>query len=540
MAGVTITLTPRLGLQQWSQGSDSPSRAGFNTSLARIDSGAAIDDGTNAAALPTTGVGGQALSDGRYAQMVNGAYRQLFRRASGAWAQVGGNTWRETMFARADGALATDAAARVTSHPSLTNPGATENWDGSSLRGGRQAVGDLNTGQPGAMHVGDTTSPVDLAVRGRVFARTTANNQRGFVASAHGAGAGNLFSAVDPDGNIPWTVDAAGRMRSQASAAFGAASVGAGLPLVSAPGANDLSAGDFYAATGKPAVRYFRTQGDTNPIATVAQDKITLGRSDWAGGRVDVLGPSLWVEKQLQVQGAAAFAAGVGVGADLVVLGAATITGDGSMRDLTARDVKSSRAVTAATVTTTDALNAHGGRFYTVSDSGGVSVMARPPVQYSGTNLQSLRSPMISRREWRGAQAIYGSSGQYMSFDAVMPEDGWLHLTSEILMETDTGASNGFETMRGYWTFELWNAANTSRLAQPNADHAYTVATDDTSRQIYGLQDFTWEDFYTPRLTAGNLTIRAYYSSDSILGGRAKRVRFSLESVVLHSLKATT
>ena len=83
---MAFTLTPRLELPQWSQGSDGPSRVQFNDAFARVDARAAYDDGAaGGSTLPTSNV-----VDGRYAQTVNGAYRQLYRRAGGAWAQVGG------------------------------------------------------------------------------------------------------------------------------------------------------------------------------------------------------------------------------------------------------------------------------------------------------------------------------------------------------------------------------------------------------------------------------------------------------------------
>lgn len=314
---MAITSTPRFGLPQWGSGQDSPSRQLFNSTFDRIDDRAAYDDG----AVGGTSLPGTEVVDGRYAQTTDGNYRKLYRRAAGAWQQVGGNTWSETIYSRADGALATGAAARITSHPSLANPSATENWDGSSVRGGRQAIGDLNSGQPGAVHVGDTTSAVDLATRGRVYARTAAAGQRGFVASAHAADAGTLFAAREPGGSEPWSVDARGRMRSQAPVAFGGASLTDNVPVSIAPGASDISALDLAAAASKPALRVFRAVGDATPIALFEQNRIQLGRSSWSGGVLDLLGPTTHVGGTLNADGA------VNVGGALDVDGATTLAG---------------------------------------------------------------------------------------------------------------------------------------------------------------------------------------------------------------------
>jgi hypothetical protein len=351
---VAVTLTPALGLPQWGQGADNPSRQAFDDAFARVDAGVAIDDGASVAALPTTGVNGQPLSDRRYAHVVNGNYRQLYRRAGGAWAQVGGNMWPETVYHRGAGNLATTAAARILSHPGLTNPSATENWDGSTLRGGLQAVGDVNSATPGAVHSGDITSPVDLTVRGRVFARTTADNQRGFVASAHAATAGNLFSAIDATGSLPWTVDAQGRMRSQAPSAFGASGLTANVPLASTPGANDLTALDLYALTGatpKPALRLFRAAGDQ--IGSVLPDSITLGKAGWTGAAVNVLAPTVAITGALGLTGA------LTVSQTLAVTGAATLAGltaaATTLASLTVNGSSTLAAVQAASATVTGA-----------------------------------------------------------------------------------------------------------------------------------------------------------------------------------------
>ena len=324
---MSITLTPRLGLTQWGQGADPPSRTAFNGIFAAIDANVAIDDGTSPNALPTSGVNGQALSNGRYAHVVSGSNRQLYRRAGGVWAQVGGNTWNETRYDKAAAAAPTSDPVRVVSHPSLTTATATESWDGTTVRGNRQAVGDLNTGQPGAVHVGDTTTAVSLAVRGRVWAKAANANERGFVATAGVAGAGNLFTALDSTGAEPWSVSSSGQVRAQAAGGYGGSSPVAGVPITAMAGASDASAMDLYANAGKPALRIWRAQGDTTPIASLTDTVFTLGRSPWTGGSIGLVAPNVGVTGAFAVTGAASVTGAVSLASTLGVTGLTTLAG---------------------------------------------------------------------------------------------------------------------------------------------------------------------------------------------------------------------
>lgn len=303
---MTFTLTTRLGLPQWSQGSDGPSRVQLNAAFAALDGKVAYDDG----AAGGTTLPGTDVVDGRYAQVTDGPYRRLFRRTGGAWVAIGGNSWAEPTYHRSDASLATGSVARQILHTSFATPPATENWDGSTVRQGRQAFGDLNPGSPAALHVGDTASAVDLAVRGRVYARTTADTQRGVVASAHGAGAGALFAAIEPGGSVPWLVDAQGRMRAQAPTSFGVASLTAGVPLASAPGGADATAADLYAASSKAALRIFRATGDSNAIGSFRQDAIALGRTGWTGATIDLTAPAIRLNGPVTVNGELILAGG--------------------------------------------------------------------------------------------------------------------------------------------------------------------------------------------------------------------------------------
>jgi hypothetical protein len=441
---VTITATPRFGLVQWGAGADSPSRTGFNDTLDRIDDRAAYDDGAvGGTALPTT-----ELAAGRYAQTVNGSYRQLYRRVAGAWQQVGGNTWAETQYDRAAAALPVTDPARIRSHPNLTNPTVVENWDGSSLRGGRQQIGDVNSGQPGALHVGDITSAVDLAVRGRVFARTTADNQRGFVASAHAATAGNLFSAIEAGGTVPWLVDAQGRMRAQAPTAFGGAALAAGVPLSAAPGSSDTAAADLYAAaSGKFALRVLRALGDATPIASFAQDRITLGRASWAGGRVDVLGPGAYVAGLLEVDGLAQLDGGAAISGGASVAGGLTVSSGTTTVGALGASAASVASLTATGAVSGASLASSGA----ATVSGDTTLSGRlklPTSQPSGSSSGQIRISsdwvleVYNGSTWKGRFGNGGSS--------------WKHAWSQ------TGALNGIDS---YAKVAAWTSDASGNVA---------------------------------------------------------------------------
>ena len=118
---MALTLTDRLELPQWGQGSDGPSRVQFNDAFKKINDRAAYDDGAaGGSALPTAGV-----VTGRYAQTVDTVHRRLFRRTGSGWQQVGGTSWAETTYARADGGLPTSGAARIARTGRSTSTGLT-------------------------------------------------------------------------------------------------------------------------------------------------------------------------------------------------------------------------------------------------------------------------------------------------------------------------------------------------------------------------------------------------------------------------------
>lgn len=520
---MALTLTDRLALPQWGAGSDGPSRVQLNDALKRINDRVAYDDGAaGGTTLPSTDV-----VNGRYAQTVEGSYRRLYRRAGGAWTQVGGNTWGEPTYLRGDAGFAVDSAARTISHPNLSNPTLVENWDGSAVRSNRQAIGDAN-GTPAALHVGDTASAVDLATRGRIYARTTADGQRAVVASAHGNGAGNLFSAVESGGAVPWQVDAQGRMRAQAPTSFGSAALTAGVPLAASPGASDNSGADFIAASGKPALRVLRAPGDI--IASYGADSITLGKTSWTGGQIRATAPTITLDGNVTVTGTLALPNGTISAADLpgnLTLQQLTVSGTSTLQGAT-----TASAITAGNLTATGALSAHDGALVSVpSGSSGAELRTRPGTQHSGTNLQSVRAPMMYVRSVV-ANLVVPTTEVSTQAAVVMPEDGWMRLDLTLSFEGDVGAG-GMETFKVLFRVDLLN--NSGATLQGSAQHVATVTSDATERQKPGVQVCHLTEIYSNRLTAGNYQIKVRMLRHGVLGGKLTRIQYAVTSVVLHS-----
>lgn len=509
---MAVTQTERFALPQWGSGADTPSRTAFNDAFGKIDAQAAKDLGeASVSSLPTAG-----LADGTYVQTVDGPYRRLFRRAAGAWQQVGGSTWSEITYYRADSALPTAGVARQTSHPGLPNPTATEHWDGSTVRGARQAIGDLNPNLPGALHVGDTDTGVDLSTRGRIYARTRAAGERGIVASAHANAAGPLFAARESGGTDPWLVDAQGRMRAQAPSAFGAAALSDAAALSSAPAAVHASAADLYAAPSKDAVRFLRAVGDTDPIAAVAQNRIGLGRGNWPGGRIDLIAPTIAAYGPLSVSGHTALA---GLSAR-----AAEVT-----------SLDSSGTVSASRLTASGGVQAESGRIYSQQSGAGALLFSRPPTQYRGTSPASLRQA-ITFQAARNPNTGFGTGERYLDVDVVMAEDGWLRLDSVVGLRADLGASNSYETTKAYWWFDL--RTTDGSLIETSYQHTGTVTTDASARKISGHSDFGHCDIFWTRVSAGTYTIRIRYKTATVLWGYLAHLRYTVTPVVLHSIDA--
>lgn len=532
---MAVTLTPRLGEPQWGSGADSPSRSIFNGAFLTIDQKAAYDDGTNPSALPTSDV-----VSGRYVHVVNGTTRQLMRRAASGWQQVGGNTWSEIQYERAAAGLLTTDRVRETSHPSLTNPTIVETWDGGSVRGGRFAIGEVNSSVPSALHVGDIASAVDLAFRGRIYARTGAAGHRGFVASAHAADAGPLFTAREPGGTDAWTVDSQGRMRSQVPTAFGAGVLTAGVPLSVAPGTADVSGVDLYAASGKPAQRWFRAAGDAAAIGSVEQDRITLGRASWAGATIALLAPNIDLTGALGLTGSAVISAKV-TAASAQVNGTLGVTGTSTLgavnaAAITGSNITGSGTVQGAAVTATGALTAQGGKVTTASVSTEGQVRTAVITTGGTVRQQSVRQPVMSRKVVTTGIAAAGPTGTDTTLDVSMnmPEDGHMRMVAELLISADLGLSGTIETAQLYWDWELRTTGGSS-LARQTYGFVSTLTTDDSSRQIPGRGNFAIEDVFVPYLTAGNYVLRLHYSYSSILVPHIDRIKLLVQPVVLQN-----
>lgn len=506
---MAVTTTPRFALPQYGAGSDSPSRQGFNAAFATIDAKAAYDDGAvGGTALPTTD-----LVNGRYAQTVDGAYRRVFRRAGGNWQQIGGNTWAETQYARADAALGTSTPARVTSHPSISGgPTVTENWDGSSSRTGQQSIGDLGA-RLGSLQIGDTGA-ADLAAKGRAYVRAQ-SGQRGVVAAAAAADAGHLFAAVEAGGSVPWYVDSRGRQRAQAPASFGAADLATGVALGTAPGATDTSGLDASAASGKFAQRWWRAVGDVTPIASIEQTAITLGRATWAGSSINLL------------------AAAINLTGPLTVVGAAAL-GDLDAKAFAADTVTSRGAAQAQSLALAAGLAAENGRVSSASVGSGAELRTRPPTQVSGTAQTSVRAPMvITRRVDIGDPGldILSSTVRTTDMTFTAPEDGYVSLDLGAMIMTHVGAG-GVEMHRGYITLEL--RSGSSGLADFNAVPYHLMC--DQSRNLAGFEEKTLHHVFPVRVTAGtSYTLRVGVQRDSVLGAYLRRLRARFTFAVLHS-----
>lgn len=291
---MVLTRTPRMQQQQWSSGSDGPTRLGFNADADYLEARAAYDDGSTGATLPVTDV-----LPGRYFRRSVADGYELHRVNGSGWEWVGGSVvptrLRFRRGAGTDVAWSTDvggaaASATMTAGGELGTAGLVRSVAGGSF--GANLDTDLSV----------------LSATGRLHARTRAAGERAVVARAHAADAGNLFSAVEAGGSTVWSVDAAGRMRSTSPAALGGASPTTNVPLAVAPGADtDTSAVRVAARVSGnvPAVRLLRDLSDPDDIFSVRPDLIRIGRSApaWAGGVIEVRAPTVSLVGAVTVSG---------------------------------------------------------------------------------------------------------------------------------------------------------------------------------------------------------------------------------------------
>jgi hypothetical protein len=303
---VTETRTPFFELPQYSSGLDGTfSRADSNEAFSHVETRAAWDDGVTASSLPST-----FLKPGRYfRQSFTDGYALHRYAAAGAWEWMAGTIVPVRL--RHRGAAGSDIMIS-------TDIGGS---DLATLKaGGEFATNDSVRALYGSAGADLTTDLSDRTSIGRWYVRTRAISEKGLVVAAHATNAGPLITARAFGGADTWFVDALGQMRSSVPAGLGASAPVATVPLTISPGVSDITALDLVAkASGAvPALRAFRTAGDTTPIVQVQPDKITLGRSSWAGAILELRAPNINLIGALDV-------AGVVEVDSLIVDGAATV-----------------------------------------------------------------------------------------------------------------------------------------------------------------------------------------------------------------------
>jgi hypothetical protein len=301
---VTETRTTRFGYPLWSADTDSPSRTDFDEWSNVAEAKNAYDDGVTYTALPVT-----ALVQGRYA-LVNAAgnYRTLYRRDdAGAWRFIGGDTIPDTLRLRALASQATTAQALALSHPSLTSPPLTLAYDGSIVVGGSFRSYDSNDASKGGIVVGSNAA-ADPVGNGRLYVTTRQTGDRGLVIAPYvpgGAdpGSGDLLTVRNAGGDSPFTVNALGQFREQASSAFGGASIQSTAMLALAPSSSNsdtvtsglllygqAGTGGANPPNAKALLQISRDSGDltaAGSIGLIKRNTITWGRLPWGTPNTD-------------------------------------------------------------------------------------------------------------------------------------------------------------------------------------------------------------------------------------------------------------
>lgn len=287
---MTVTRTPRLGLEQWAAGVDSPSRSGFNTDFLNLESRAAVDQRTPAATLPTTG-----LVPAEYFQRTldlgsgNTAY--------GLYRTDVGSTWRsqswvpERLLVRPpDTAPGFTAEALRVEHTAVANgPSLSLSWEGAATLRKQLILGGSADPTIGRLSVGGLDA-MPASVRARI---STAGAERGLEIRAGADGlTTELLRLLDASSSIVLTVSGSGQLTSTQGAAFGGISPGAASVTVAPQPAGAQVVGLLgYGQESAPtravlSVGRFQPGGsDVAPIFSVAPNLITVGRiaTDWTG-----------------------------------------------------------------------------------------------------------------------------------------------------------------------------------------------------------------------------------------------------------------
>lgn len=286
-----------MGVEQWSSGDDSPSRSGFNITLANIEARTAIDQRTPAAALPSTG-----LVPAEYFQRTldlgggSTAY-SLYRTDPGSSWHAQAWVPERLLVRPPDTAPAVTAEAFRVEHTSVANgPGLSTSWDGGMALRKQLILGGSADGTIGRLSVGGLDA-VPASVRARI---TPLGAERGLEIRAGDSNVTELFRGVDSSGNAVLTISGSGQLTSTQAAAFGGISPGL-APITVAPNATGSLATGLLAygqstAPTRPIIQANRYQPggpDTNPIFTVLPSLVTVGRTGtaWTSGEVDIGAP---------------------------------------------------------------------------------------------------------------------------------------------------------------------------------------------------------------------------------------------------------
>lgn len=308
---MTVTRTTRLGVEQWSSGSDSPSRTGFNQDLLNLESKTAIDQRTPAAALPTAAttlpIGGTtALVPAEYFQRTLDLGSGV--TAYGLYRTDAGGTWRaqawipERLLIRPpDTVPAVGAEALRVEHTGVANgPGLSVSWDGGATLRRQLILGGTADPSVGRLSVGGLDS-LPAAVRARI---TPIGAERGLEIKAGDVNVTELLRLIEFGGSTVLTVTGAGQMSSSQGAAFGGTPPIASAALAVAPNATGaintglIGYGQETAPTRAiwQVNRYQPGGSDVAPILSVLPNYITIGRTGaWSGGALDLGAPTMRV-----------------------------------------------------------------------------------------------------------------------------------------------------------------------------------------------------------------------------------------------------
>lgn len=289
---MTVSRTPRLGLDQWSSGVDSPSRTGFNTDFANLEARVAVDQRTPAAALPT---GSPALVGAEYFQRTldlgaGATAYSLYRTDSGGTWHAQSWTPERLLVRPPDTAPAVTAEAMRIEHTSVANgPGLSASWDGGMTLRKQLILGGSADGTIGRLSVGGLDT-MPAGVRARI---TPLGAERGLEIRAGDANVTELLRGVDSSGSTVLSVSGAGQLTSTQGAAFGGTTPSAAAGVTVGPQSSGaintglLGYGQESAPTRAIAQfnRFQPGSSDAASILSVAPNLITIGRTatDWTG-----------------------------------------------------------------------------------------------------------------------------------------------------------------------------------------------------------------------------------------------------------------